>query len=113
MLRQRPNGCKFRRQHPIGPYILDFFCDAVSLAVEVDGPSHSQAAQAAHDARRTSWLGRQGISVLRIAAEDVRFRPQDVLTAITTRCPPPQGEVPRRGGGGFAATAAPVEEPHP
>ena len=60
------NGLKFRRQHPLGPYILDFYCDAAKLAVEIDGIAHTQAEQAAHDARRDHWLADQGVRTLRI-----------------------------------------------
>ena len=72
-------GLKFRRQHPIGPYILDFYCSAAKLAVEVDGASHLTAERGAHDERRTEWLALQGIKVLRIAASDVRDHLVDVL----------------------------------
>ena len=41
-LRQRPEGLKFRRQHPTGPYVLDFFCSDARLAIEVDGEAHSR-----------------------------------------------------------------------
>jgi len=60
------NGLKFRRQHPLGPYILDFYCDAAKLAVEIDGIAHTQAERAAHDARRDRWLANQGVRTLRI-----------------------------------------------
>ncbi|KPF82239.1 hypothetical protein IP78_04205 [Brevundimonas sp. AAP58] len=69
---KRLNGLKFRRQHPIGPYILDFYCDAARLAVEVDGGTHHAEAQAAHDARRDRWLAEQGVRTLRVSAEWVR-----------------------------------------
>ena len=62
---------QFRRPHPIGPYILDFYCPAVRLAVEIDGFGHSIAERVRHDERRTAWLTVQGIRVLRIAARDV------------------------------------------
>ena len=72
-------GLKFRRQHPIGPYILDFYCSAARLAVEVDGASHLTAERGARDERRTQWLAVKGIKVLRIAASDVRDHLVDVL----------------------------------
>ncbi len=68
---RRLDGIRFRRQHPIGPYILDFFCEDARLAVEVDGESHSRAEAVKHDKRRTEWLNARGISVLRIPARDV------------------------------------------
>jgi very-short-patch-repair endonuclease len=46
-------GLRFRRQHPIGPYILDFYCDEFRLAVEIDGQSHDHPDRIAHDQRRT------------------------------------------------------------
>jgi very-short-patch-repair endonuclease len=62
---------RFRRQHPIGPYILDFYCHELKLAVEVDGQVHEHPERLAHDRRRTEWLRQQGIRVIRIAARDV------------------------------------------
>ncbi len=65
------DGARFRRQHPIGPFILDFYCDEAKLAVEVDGNSHQLPAQAQHDRRRTAWLEARGVAVLRVYARDV------------------------------------------
>ncbi len=65
------NGHRFRRQHPLGPYILDFYCDEAKLAVEIDGQGHEHPDQAAHDKRRTEWLELRGVTVLRIPARDV------------------------------------------
>jgi very-short-patch-repair endonuclease len=62
---------RFRRQHPIGPYILDFYCPKARLAVEVDGAAHDLPQQAAHDAQGAAWLREQGIRVLRVPAGDV------------------------------------------
>ena len=64
-------GMRFRRQHPIGPYVLDFYCPALRLAVEIDGAAHDIPAQASHDLRRDAWLAAQGIRVLRVPAADV------------------------------------------
>ena len=71
-LRARNDGEPvFRRQHPCGPYILDFYCSAAKLAVEVDGFCHALGDRAAHDARRRLYLSEQGIKVLRYQAADV------------------------------------------
>lgn len=78
----RLGGHKFRRQHPIGPYILDFFCFAARLAVEVDGRGHELPDQARHDHNRTRWLASRGIRVMRIAASDVRDELDGVLNFI-------------------------------
>ncbi len=64
-------GVAFRRQHPVGPYILDFYCEAARLAVEVDGYSHGVEGAAEHDARRDAFLRERGIGTLRLAASDV------------------------------------------
>ncbi len=61
----------FRRQHPIGPYVLDFYCAKARLCVEVDGLAHDFAEVALRDERRTRWLEQQGIRVLRLQARDV------------------------------------------
>jgi very-short-patch-repair endonuclease len=75
-------GLKFRRQHPIGPYVLDFYCAEAKLAVEVDGEVHSHPDRIQHDRRRTEWLERQGLMVLRISAETVRIGLDGVLASI-------------------------------
>ena len=75
-------GVKFRRQHPIGPYVLDFYCPPARLAVEVDGEGHDHPDQIAADARRTAWLEGQGVAVMRVAAEDVRVNLDGVLEAV-------------------------------
>jgi very-short-patch-repair endonuclease len=69
--RRQLAGLRFRRQHPVGPYILDFYCVAARLAVEIDGESHNFAERAAKDAARDRWLAANGIRVIRFAASDV------------------------------------------
>jgi very-short-patch-repair endonuclease len=72
MLRQRVHGAPiFRRQHPLGYYILDFYCPSARLCVEIDGSTHWTESQAAHDRRRDAWLRSQEIEVVRIPATDV------------------------------------------
>ena len=62
------HGLHFRKQHPLGPYVLDFYCDAEKLAVEVDGASHGLGDRPARDERRDAWLAAQGITTLRLSA---------------------------------------------
>jgi very-short-patch-repair endonuclease len=69
--KRRVAGLRTRRQHPIGPYILDFYCPSARLAIEVDGSAHDIAAQFRHDERRAAWLAESGVRILRIAAMDV------------------------------------------
>src|SRR5215213_2161141 len=68
---RKVGGLRFRRQHPIGPYVLDFYCPAIRLAVEVDGAAHDIPDKAGHDLRRDAWPAEQGIRVLRFLAMDV------------------------------------------
>jgi very-short-patch-repair endonuclease len=70
-LRGKQLSLRFRKQHPIGPYVLDFYCPEARLAVEVDGFGHDLPEQAARDARRDRWLVEQRIKLLRFAATDV------------------------------------------
>lgn len=79
-LKNKGQDLRFRRQHPIGPYILDFYCDAAKLAVEVDGEGH--LGRVAHDERRDRWLLAQGIRTLRIPAISIRDNLNDVLATI-------------------------------
>jgi very-short-patch-repair endonuclease len=60
------HGFKFRRQVPIGPYVLDFYCPALKLAVEVDGQHHETALMAEYDDARTDYLHACGVEVVRI-----------------------------------------------
>jgi len=75
-------GFRFRRQHPMGPFILDFYCPAASLAIEVDGEAHGFDDQARRDAGRDRWLAEHGVATLRIAASEVRDNPDGVMSAI-------------------------------
>ena len=86
------DGLKFRRQHPVGPYVLDFFCPAARLCVEVDGQSHDTEDRQEKDAARDRWLARQGIMTLRIPASHVLSSVDSALSAIRgelTHLPPP------------------------
>ena len=73
-------GLKFRRQKPIGPYIVDFVCHERHLIVEVDGGQH--AGQTEYDSRRDAWLRQQGFTVLRFWNHDVLAQSEAVLEQI-------------------------------
>jgi very-short-patch-repair endonuclease len=73
---------KFRRQHPMGPYILDFYCPALKLAVELDGGQHNEPSQKRRDAKRTAWLEKRGIMVIRFWDHDVLGDTESVLEAL-------------------------------
>jgi very-short-patch-repair endonuclease len=95
VLRQRPGGLRFRRQHPIGDKLsLDFFCNAAALAIEVDGEAHERGDRPVRDARRDAWVASVGIETLRIPAQEVFRNLEGVVQAIVTRAaerlaPPP------------------------
>ena len=89
-LRQRPRGFKFRRQHPAGRYILDFYCHEAQLVIEVDGMAHDLGDRPQRDAARDDWLKKQNIRVLRIATSDVSRDPDAAVETIILMC---RGEV--------------------
>jgi len=75
-------GAKFRRQHPVPPYVLDFYCHEQRLAVEIDGGQHNQPDHRRRDARRSEFLAQQGIRVLRFWSDEVLRETEAVLEAI-------------------------------
>jgi very-short-patch-repair endonuclease len=89
LLRRNQQGLHFRRQHALGPYILDFYCASARLCVEVDGPVHAERAD--HDARRDAWLAAQGIRVLRVSTEELELRPAAALANIVQAAAPSTG----------------------
>ena len=72
-------GCKFRRQHPIGPYIVDFACIERKLVIELDGGQHADNAS---DLARTRWIQANGYRVLRFWNNDALRQQQVVLAVI-------------------------------
>ncbi|HEY1607403.1 MAG TPA: endonuclease domain-containing protein [Allosphingosinicella sp.] len=84
VLRTRPTGLKFRRQHPVGRYVLDFYYAEERL--EVDGEAHDMGSNPERDARRDRWLDEQGIRTLRFLASDVLADVNDVVMRILVEC---------------------------
>jgi very-short-patch-repair endonuclease len=84
-LRQRPDGLKFRRQHPSGPYVADFYCHEAQLVVEIDGEAHGRGNAPARDERRDAWFAQQGLNVLRIPAVAVLNDLDNVLAGVLAR----------------------------
>jgi very-short-patch-repair endonuclease len=76
LLRGNPSGIKFRRQHPTGPFVLDFFCSDARLAIEVDGEAHSRGDRPMRDSQRDAWLLAAGIATLRIPARGILEDPE-------------------------------------
>ncbi|MEE8443435.1 MAG: DUF559 domain-containing protein [Dehalococcoidia bacterium] len=87
---RRLGGFRFRRQHPLGPYVVDFVCLEKRLIVEIDGSQHME--QMKEDETRTVWLRSQGFRVLRFWNNEVLNQTDDVkeviLTALTTGVSP-------------------------
>ena len=102
LLRKRPNGLKFRRQHPIDPYVVDFFCPVARLVIEIDGWAHDTTEKAEDDGNRDEALSARGFSILRIPADEVLRDPSAVTSAILARAGSPlhqasPGPPPRAG----------------
>lgn len=93
---RRLNGFKFRRQHPIGRYVADFYCHEAQLIIEVDGEIHDQSDQRDYDRVRQAELEAQGLKVLRFKNERVIYETLQVLGEILGYLPSPIG----RGVGG-------------
>jgi very-short-patch-repair endonuclease len=79
---RREDGLHFRRQHPLGMYVLDFYCDEAKLAIEIEGQSHSMGGQPGRDLRRDQWLRTRGVETLRLTAEYVLSSLDDAVRMI-------------------------------
>nr|WP_255556731.1 endonuclease domain-containing protein [Methylococcus sp. Mc7] len=87
-------GLKFRRQHQIGEYVADFYCDEHKLVIELDGDVHSTSAQATKDKTRDAYMTSLGLTVVRIRNAEFLADPKAVLERIAVVRPSPSG----RGG---------------
>jgi len=79
-------GYKFRRQHGIGTYIVDFYCPAVKLVIEVDGITHDDAFVGIRDTEREVYLKSLGLRVVRFLSRDVLWRIDEVVATIFAEC---------------------------
>jgi very-short-patch-repair endonuclease len=79
---QHKTGPVFRRQHAIGPYILDFYCVKAKLAIEVDGETHTREPQRLRDAERDAYFAEMGIMTHRVAARNLLVAPDETITGI-------------------------------
>lgn len=80
--KSKVKGRKFRRQHSVGAYILDFYCPEEKLCIELDGSQHFEMKQKEHDEERTRFLMNFGIRVLRFRNEEILYNMQSVLMEI-------------------------------
>jgi very-short-patch-repair endonuclease len=81
-------GMKFFRQYSIGPYILDFYCPTVKLALELDGGQHNYSDEREHDAARSEYLKAQGIDVMRFWNNEVLFDIESILSKLALKVTP-------------------------
>jgi len=72
VLKKKPLGFKFRRQHPFGIFILDFYCHSKKLSIEIDGNSHDSEEQKAYDIERTKFINDLGVTEIRFKNDEVR-----------------------------------------
>ena len=82
--RKQLGGYKFRRQHPIGPFIADFSNPALKLVIEIDGGIHSQ--QKDYDAARSTWLEDRGYKIIRFTNEEIKENLEEVLNTVLATC---------------------------
>jgi very-short-patch-repair endonuclease len=80
---RRMQALKFRRQAPVGPYIVDFLCIAHRLVVEADGSQHAENKR---DAMRDQWLAQEGYKILRFGNRDILMARESVLATIAATC---------------------------
>ena len=85
-LRGRAGGLKFRRQHPVGRYVLDFYCAAAKCGFEIDGIAHDMGERPGRDTARDAFMAEQGIRIERIPARAVLRDPVVVAAAIVRLC---------------------------
>ncbi len=94
------NGWRFRRQHPVGPYVADFACLEAGLIIEVDGATHCEAIEIHHDRKRAAFLKQKGWTILRVSNLDVYDNLDGVVRAVELALAPlgPSGHSPRKRG---------------
>ena len=105
----RLNGVGFRRQAPIGPYVVDFVSHAAKLIVEIDGGQHFENEQEKRDARRTRFLEAKGYRVLRFSNLDVTRNRNGVLERIAEAAQAAAPSPPSPASGGGRPTAEPAQ----
>ncbi|KTT72417.1 endonuclease domain-containing protein [Sphingomonas sanguinis] len=97
-LRGSPNGVRFRRQHPIGCYVADFFCAKARLIVEVDGAIHGVEMGLVRDTARDRYLSENGYRVIRIGATDILRDAEAVAASIVSLVAAPLHHSPTASG---------------
>jgi very-short-patch-repair endonuclease len=102
-LRAKALGVKFRKQHSIPPYVVDFYCSSRRLIIEVDGRAHDNSERAGRDAARDRFLAEQGYDVFRVPASAILDSMDDTIETIAARLANPlhraSGTVPLPASG--------------
>jgi very-short-patch-repair endonuclease len=96
-LRGKQGGLKVRRQHPIGPYVADFYCSATRLVIEIDGSVHDAPDRVDRDLVRQRFMEENGYNVLRVLASDV-LKDVDATAEAIVRAASPLHHRPAAGG---------------
>ena len=107
LLRGKPMGVKFRKQHPVGEFVLDFYCAEKRLGIEIDGIAHDMGDSPERDGVRDAILKNMNIEIIRIPAADVLRNVEGTADAIVRLCanrPPPSAlwAATSPHGGGFS-----------
>jgi very-short-patch-repair endonuclease len=97
LLRITRRELRFRKQHPIGPFVADFYCAAAKVVIEIDGAAHDR--RQSEDGRRDAYMRALGLSVIRIAAADVLADPEGVADGIYRLCEEAAGPSTTQPGG--------------
>ena len=84
LLRLSRRELRFRKQHPIGPFVADFYCPAAKIVIEIDGALHDERQDA--DRRRDAYMASLGLKIVRIPAVDVLADPDAVADGIYRVC---------------------------
>ena len=85
-LRKQPMGVKFRRQHPVGEYVIDFYSPAAKVGIEIDGIAHDMGERPERDRIRDDWLQQRGIEVVRVPAKEVLKSVEQAAHSIILYC---------------------------
>ena len=85
-LNKKQQDFKFRRQHGIGPFIVDFYLPNKKIAIEIDGSIHNNIIRQAYDQRREEFLISKGIKVIRFTNEEIKYNIDEVIRRILFEC---------------------------
>ncbi|MBI0476596.1 endonuclease domain-containing protein [Sphingomonas sp. MA1305] len=97
-LKGQQAGIKFRKQHPVGSYVADFYCSATRTIVEVDGETHNRGSRPAHDAQRDAFLIGNGYRILHVSATEVLRDVDAAAEAVAAFAASPLHHQPAAGG---------------